>query len=456
MLEKKVLENHLPVQINPNLEFGDEMVLAIVTATKPDFYKQAPLIPAADKAKVKSFVIHAGQHYDDLLGHGLKEFKISERIAFNLQIRGDLLQKSYELIAKMGFVSRYLRKHFPKTRFIPIVHGDTLVTGIAPIGWMFGRGEKVAQNEAGLRGMAPAKFSKDSAEYIHNQWNGDWILARQEPFPEQWDTFTAGASSEFQFAPVELNKEHLLREGNPEDRIFVVGNSVIDAVESKSHLDPKSKSVFDEFPQLENGEWIRMDIHRRLNLTENRFKAIVQGTFDLIERGEKIVWIELSGTKFALERFGLRNKVMELAKKKDNFIFTPLWKEYAHVMEFLTSGHCLAELTDSGSMQEELNHLGVPCMTVRFNTDRPETVMQARSNLLVPAYSGEFFAETVRYIKENGMLDEMKRGKKLYGTNASDKIISVFKDLHQRGELQAMRSVPEVLGIQKDSKVEFL
>ncbi|MBR9681230.1 MAG: UDP-N-acetyl glucosamine 2-epimerase [Candidatus Altiarchaeota archaeon] len=456
MVEKVVLPNHLPVKINKGFEFEDEMVLAVVTATKPDFYKQAPLLPAADKAKVRTIIIHAGQHYDELLGHGMKEFKLEERVAFNLQIRGDLLQKSYELVAKMGFVSRYLQKKFPKTRFVPIVHGDTLVTGMAPIGWMFGRGEKGAQNEAGLRGMAPKTFSKDSAEYINNQWYGDWIMARQEPFPEQWDTFTAGASSEFQFAPVELNKKHLLNEGNPEDRIFVVGNSVVDAVDAKSKKGSSQTSVFDDYPELENGEWIRMDIHRRLNLTENRFKAVVQGTFDLVESGEKIVWIELPGTKFALESFGLREKVIKLSKAKSNFLFTPLWKEYSHVMEFLTSGHCLSELTDSGSMQEELNHLGVPCMTVRYNTDRPETVMQAKTNLLVPAYSAKFFSETVGHIKKEGMLEQMKKGPKLYGSNVAEKIIAVFKQLYAEGELTPMRSVPDALGFGKDSSVTWL
>ena len=456
MIEKTVLKDHLPVKIRKGFDFQDELVLAVVTATKPDFYKQAPLLPAADKAGIKTIVIHTGQHYDELLGHGMKEFKLEDRVAFNLQVRGDLLQKSYELVAKMGFVSRYLRENFPKILFIPIVHGDTLVAGMAPIGWMFGRGEKVAQNEAGLRGMAPKSFSKDPETYINNQWSGEWVMSRQEPFPEQWDTFTAGAGAEFQFAPTELNKTHLLNEGNPEDRIFVVGNSVVDAVEAKSRKGSSETSVFDDFPELENGEWIRMDIHRRLNLTEARFKSIVNGAFDLVKRGEQIVWIELSGTRFALEKFGLRKKVIELAKSRPNFLFTPLWKEYSHVMEFLNSGHCLAELTDSGSMQEELNHLGVPCMTVRYNTDRPETVMKARSNLLVPAYSSDFFSGTVRHIKENGLTDQMKKGQKLYGSRVADKIIAVFKKLYDGGKLKTLRSVPEVLGIAEDSKVSFL
>ena len=102
MKEVTVLKEHLPIKVKEDLNFGEEMVLAVVTATKPDFYKQAPLLPAADGLGVKTMVIHTGQHYDEILGHGLKEFKLDERVAFNLQVRGDLLQKGYELVAKMG------------------------------------------------------------------------------------------------------------------------------------------------------------------------------------------------------------------------------------------------------------------------------------------------------------------------------------------------------------------
>ena len=75
-----------------------DLVVAIVTATKPDFYKQWSLIPACKKLDVPVIVINTGQHYDDLLGFGLEEFYIKKYIAFDMKIRGDLLQKSHEMI----------------------------------------------------------------------------------------------------------------------------------------------------------------------------------------------------------------------------------------------------------------------------------------------------------------------------------------------------------------------
>src|SRR6185312_17570074 len=82
-------------------------------------------------------------------------------IACNLQIRGDLMEKASELILKFGSFGRYLKKNFGNfSQLLPIVHGDTLVAGIAPLAWVFGMGQKVAQNEAGLRSMSPEVMKK--------------------------------------------------------------------------------------------------------------------------------------------------------------------------------------------------------------------------------------------------------------------------------------------------------
>jgi UDP-N-acetylglucosamine 2-epimerase len=433
---------------------GEELVVAVVTATKPDFYKQWSLIPACEKLKVPVVVIHTGQHHDRLLGHGLEEFRLKDYMAYDMRIRGDMLQKTQEMIAKGGKIARELKGRFPKTTFVPIVHGDTQSAGIFPIGWMFGTAQKVAQNEAGLRSMAP-EFDKDPARFVDKQWKGEWKLARQEPFPEQWDTFVAGACSELHFAPLDINRDNLVQEGYPADRVFTVGNSIVDAMEHTRKNKPET-SVFELYPGLEEQEgWIRVDVHRRANLSETRFKALFSGVRSLVKEGYPLVWVELPGTKFALEQYGLRDKAVQMDDNYDNFMFTPLWKTYAHVMEFLRSGSCIAELTDSGSMQEELNHLGIPCLTLRYNTDRPETVTEAKSNLLVPPYPG-FVDGMVRFVVDNDdLMEQMSSGKKLYGENVGVKIVQKIRKLHDDG-LNMMRTVPEVMGLLGKSNIDFL
>jgi UDP-N-acetylglucosamine 2-epimerase (non-hydrolysing) len=421
-------------------EKGD-FVLAVVTATKPDFYKQAPLLPAADDHDVPAFVLHTGQHYDDLLGHGLQEYHLEDKIGTNLNIRGGLSQKTAELMTKIKRFTDHLDDEYPDKTVLPIVHGDTLAAGIVPQAWMFATNQRAAHNEAGLRGMAPSYDSHvQPADFIQDQFDRElWSIDRKEPFPEQYDTFIGSAASEYFFAPTELNREHLMREGYPdesqgEQKIAVVGNSVVDAIEMKKDADLE-QSIFDIHPVLEQrDDWIRVDIHRRANLLPGRFQAIVKGIVNLIEHGYNVNLIELNATKKALENYGLRDKIKRLAEQNDNFLFTGLWKKHAHVYEFLESGQCFAELTDSGSMQEELNHIDEAlCLTARFNTDRPETVFNANTNLLVPPLSGSYVEDMVTHIAEDEALrGRMTSGEKLYGNDVGDDIITFLERKQHR------------------------
>jgi len=418
-----------------------EFVLAVVTATKPDFYKQAPVVTAAREADVPTFVLHTGQHYDDVLGHGLAEYGIEDRVAVDLSIRGSLSEKTAQVHRRIDELTDHLAEQWPDTTVLPIVHGDTHAAGIVPQAWLFATNQAVAHNEAGLRGMSPDfEEHADPEAFVDAQWNGEWSINRAEPFPEQYDTFVGSAGSIYQFAPVSLNREHLENEGYPadvdgEERIPVVGNSVVDAIEMKRDADLE-ESIFDIYPVLEErDDWIRVDIHRRANLLPDRFTAIVEGVIGLVEAGYNVNFLELTATEEALKQYGYREKLLELDENRENFLFTGLWKKHAHVYEFLTSGQCFAEFTDSGSMQEELNYIDEAiCLTARFNTDRPETVFDAGTNLLVPPVDGEYVTEMVEYVAEtDAVREEIQTGPNLYGGNVGESIVEFLEE--KRGEV---------------------
>ena len=426
-------------------------ILSIVIGTKPDFYKQAPLVVEAIKEKIPVFVIDTGQHFDELIGFGIKEFELQNSVACNLQIRGDLMEKASELIIKFGSFGRYCTNHYGlDSQLLPIVHGDTLVAGIAPLAWVFGMGQKVGQNEAGLRSMSPRamknlKIFEDPdkltiEKFINAQFEGKWFLAREEPFPEQIDTWICSAGTQYFFAPTQLNKDNLVREGYPEEFIHVVGNSVVDAIDLKRKAVRSNESIFNIYPKLEYGEWIRIDIHRRENLTPHRFHSIVKGIVSLVKDTEhKVVLVMLNATKSALDTYGIDEKLQVLAKEyPDKFIITPLWKEYAHVIEFLDSGHCWAELTDSGSMQEELLYFpDVLSLTVRLNTDRPETVFDAKSNVLVPPVNPNWISSIVKeaFNRKEGLGLALKKKKLIYGHpgEVSKSIVRIMKKEFEDG-----------------------
>jgi UDP-N-acetylglucosamine 2-epimerase len=477
-----VTPKYLPIRVNYELidmKFMEAQqrntrypVLAVVTGTKPDFYKQAPLVDEAIKQNIPTFVIDTGQHYDETLGHGIREFGIQDMVACTMQLRGDLMEKASELLLKFASFGRICKNIGPNNAILPIVHGDTLVAGITPLSWLFGMGQRVAQNEAGLRSMAPeatrslslkAPDKNEIEDFIHSQFEKKkWFIAREEPFPEQVDTWICSAGTQYFFAPTMLNKENLVREGYPEENIFVVGNSVVDAIQIRRNFKPKI-SIFEEYPELvpessstlvpslsrssssaststdwkstnkENtpirDEWIRVDIHRRENLTRLRFFSIVESVIKLVKLGYKVLLIKLTATEHALQRYGLNDALNKLATEYPRtFVQTPLWKEYGQVIEFLDSGVCWLELTDSGSMQEELLYFPkVKSVTVRLNTDRPETIFDAQANVLAPPISSEWIVQVVRQADSDKI--SFMKNKKIYGEpgEVSRSIIRIIK-----------------------------
>ena len=436
-------------------------VLAFVIGTKPCFYKFFGSIVEAHKADVPYIIINSEQHYDDILTHGIKEFDIyKDNIAINLHIRGNLAQKSAEILSKMSYIASYFLKKFPDVTVVPVVLGDTILTSIVPIAWMFTRNEKVIQNEAGLRSMT-AKVIKeykntDIDSFIDKQFNGEWMLLRNEPFPEQWNTYVSAAGSEYHFAPLEINKQHLLREGYPEENIFVIGGVVVDALNLKLKEKVK-KSIFDIYPQLENGEWLRVDIHRKENITETRFKNIIKAIKILVEKGYNINVIEMNATKYGIDTYGLRKDIEKLEKNKKKFLLSPVWPEFSHVIRFFKSDNFFSALTDSGGVQEELNLLGKPCMTCRFSTDRPETVNQAKSNILVPPVDENFIVKLVEKIyNDEGLIKTMKNSNPLYGKDVGRKFVNIIKEIMDK-DGRTFSWAHETLGIWREkNKSEFL
>jgi UDP-N-acetylglucosamine 2-epimerase len=472
--ELYVSKSPQPIKVSDNLQsvfakarMDKTPVLAIVTGTKPDFYKQAPLVLEAVRENLPVFVIDSGQHFDEVLGFGMHEFNLQKFVGCKLQIRGDLLEKASELIIKFGSFGRYCKKQFGTESLLPIVHGDTLVAGIAPLAWVFGMGQKVGQNEAGLRSMSPEAIKWIKAEhkpttseiqkFVSSQFDGKWFLAREEPFPEQIDTWICSAGTQFFFAPTKLNQDNLVREGYPEDFVHIVGNSVVDAIHIKRKEKPRH-SIFDSYPQLEKDQWIRMDIHRRENLTQKRFMSIIGGLVELIENTDKkVVLIMLNATVAALKQYGLEFKLQNLADQyPDKFLMTSLWKEYSHVIEFLDSGRCWAEMTDSGSMQEELLYFPkVTSLTVRLNTDRPETIFDAKSNILVPPLNAGWIASMVNeaYNREEGLGLNLRRKKQIYGRPGyvSKSIIRIIKKEFENGDANFYPWLHQRLGLWKES-----
>ncbi|MFH1663420.1 MAG: UDP-N-acetylglucosamine 2-epimerase [archaeon] len=406
----------------------------VLIATKPDIIKQAPLILELKKENEFVLVVHSGQHYSWNLSKGMEqEFGINPDI--NLNVKGKLFEQQSQIINRLGIVLEKIG-----TKVIPYTYGDTttaLAGGIA----CFALKNGVAHVEAGLRTMTPPKeiFDYLMKEFIVEEYyekamqKTGWTKGSYEPYPEQFDTRGAAPSAGIHFAPTELNAEHLVNEGYEKERIFTVGNPIVDALEFAEKR-VKESSIFEKYPVLEEGNLVRFCIHRRENISsKHRFKVLYDSMAELIKQEKNVLLISLGATEKALQEYGLKKKIDELAKKYKNFVYSEVWPQYTDVIAAMQK--CTAIATDSGSIQEETNFLGVPGIVLRFNSDRPEAVFEG-SNLIAPPIKKEIVLKIIKEVMENNNLNKkMKNTKKLYGKNVSKKMVSITKKITEKEEL---------------------
>ncbi len=423
----------------------------IMIATKPDIIKQVPLYHELKKRGQLVLLGHTGQHYDENLSGGmLKEFGVEPD--FNLNVRGSMHEVVSQIIGRLGHVIAELKERGKVV--IPYVHGDT-TTCMAASNAGFCNQFSSVHVEAGIRTLTPTyeRWTECMSPFVSAQgdtldvasWRtflmnrANWECGSMEPYPEQFNTRCAEAATGIHLAPVELDREFMLGEGFPEDRIFVVGNSVADAThDAMKRID--QSTVFDRHPELTDGDFVRFCIHRRENcISEKRFRAIYGAMKSLIEDGKKVLLINMIQTKKAFERFGLVEEVESLAKNNENFILSDVWPEYVDVIAAMSRAAVCA--TDSGSMQEEMNVMGVPCVTLRFGSDRSESIM-AGGNLIAPPVNSEIIKKMIEFAWNN---EEMKQVPKLYGKNVSKACVDVVLRVLEDGEV--FRDEEERLGM---------
>ncbi len=411
----------------------DKHVHLILIATKPDIIKQVPLYKELQKRGHCVVLGHTGQHYDENLSGGmLKEFGVQPD--FNLNVRGQMYEVVSQIIGRLGSVIDEMKKQGKIV--IPYVHGDT-TTAMAASNAGYCHGFSSVHVEAGIRTLTPDYASYELSAisgqpekwYAFLQDQKNWRRGSQEPYPEQFNTRCSEAGTGIHLAPVELDREFMLSEGFSEDRIFVVGNSVVDATE-EAMARVKESTVFERHPELKDGDFVRFCIHRRENcISEKRFMAIYNAMKALIEEGRKVLLISMIQTELAFERFGLKKEVEALAKKHKNFILSPVWAEYVDVIAAMTKAAVCA--TDSGSMQEEMNAMGIPCVTLRFGSDRSESIM-CGGNIIAPPVDSAVIKKIIEFAWDN---ESLRKAPKIYGKNVSKKCIDAVEKVLKKQEV---------------------
>lgn len=400
----------------------------ILIGTKPDIIKQAPLYLELKSRWILTLLIHTGQHHDYILSEWvLQEFGMI--VDINLNVSGALHEKYSKIVDQLWRILTKLMEEYKKIP-IPYVHGDTLTATTADKAAFLTKCS-VVHVEAGIRTITPNK------EFYHRLFENyktqsfDFVSYREslmnrtiyetgsiEPYPEQFDTRGIEWSTWFFAAPTALAEQFLINEGHDPDHIVITGNTVVDAVRHSQEKVHTSRA-FDMYPNMRGKKFIFVTVHRREN-TENRerFLAIFYGLKKLLQDGVPVCFLALYASEWAIDTYGLRGELQEMIEQySDTFAYGPALAHHHEVIDMISQAW--AVVMDSGSMQEEANIIGVPCVTLRFWSDRWETII-AGANVLAPPINSRLIAEIV-----HGALGstQMKNVANLYGENVCAKIV---------------------------------
>ncbi len=413
----------------------------IMIATKPDIIKQAPLYLELKKRWELVVLIHTWQHYD----YNLSKWVLTEfgmEIDINLNIFGDIHKKYSLIVERLGDLLVKINKDYKKIP-VPYVHWDTMTATTADKAAFLNK-FAVVHVEAWIRTFTPSKefYYKLFKNYEKGKFNWDkyykdlqdfqiyerWSI---EPYPEQFDTRAIEGSTWLFAAPVELYKKTLIDEWFPKEHIKVVWNTVADAIKISMKKIWNSKA-FEKFPNMKWKPFIFITIHRRENTQKKeRFLAIYNAIKKLIQDWVYVCFLGLYASEFAIDNFWLRADIEELKKKySKNFAYGPALAHHAEVMDMISKAW--AVVTDSGSMQEEANIVWVPCVTIRFGSDRIETVLNW-TNIIAPPINSKLMVEIVKWAIAN---KKMIKKEHLYWENVSEKIVNeVLKMLKKHWKL---------------------
>lgn len=438
-------ENTTQVHIRDNFwqeieSYEQKYAHIIMIATKPDIIKQAPLYMELKKRNELVILVHTGQHYDYNLSQWvLEEFDMC--VDVNLNIHGVLHEKFSMIIHRLGDFLVDLSKNYKKIP-IPYVHGDTMTATTADKAAFLNK-FSVVHVEAWIRTYTPSKEFYHTLFTKYNKGKFNWNkyytslqdisiyeLWSIEPYPEQFDTRWIEASTGYFAAPVELYKYTLISEWFPRENIEVTGNTVADTIQLSLNKIPESKA-FDIYPNMKWKDFVLITIHRRENCeVKERFLAIYNAIKKLIQDGKYICLLGLYASEWAIDNYWLRADIEQLQKDyPKSFAYGPALAHHHEFVHLESEAACI--MTDSWSIQEEANIIGTPCVTVRFGSDRTETIL-AGANIIAPPINSQLIAD----ITAGAIWNKAMKKPNLYWENVSEKIVDgVLKKIKNNGSL---------------------
>ena len=367
------------------------MKVMSVFGTRPEAIKMAPLVKKLNAdPDIESVLCVTAQHRE-MLDQVLELFELKPDYDLNIMKPNQTLAMITANV--LTGMEEVLIKERPD---IVLVHGDTSTTFSAALAAFYQK-IPVGHVEAGLR-----------------------TYDMYSPFPEEVNRVLTGHMASIHFAPTERNRSNLMKEGIPEDRIAITGNTVVDALLEVAGKPYEFEDETLKNIDFENKRVIAVTCHRRENLGEymvHIFSAIreIAEEFDDVE----VVYPVHLNPK-------VRATANEILSGCDNVhLIDPL--SYQPFVNLMAKSYFI--ITDSGGMQEEAPSLGKPVLVVRRETERPEA-LAAGTVKLAGVEQATIAAMARELLTDKAAYDAMAHAENPYGDgHACEKIIEALKNM---------------------------
>lgn len=358
----------------------------VVFGTRPEAIKMCPLVKELKtRENLNTVVCVTGQHRE-MLDQVLTAFDVVPDYDLSImKPKQTLFDVTINILEKMKVVLEEVKPN------IVLVHGDTSTTFVTALACFY-KQIPVGHVEAGLR--------------TYNIYS---------PYPEEFNRQAVGIVANYNFAPTEMSKKNLIKEGKDFKNIFVTGNTAIDAL--KTTICDKYSHKYLEWAS--DSKLIMITAHRRENIGEpmkNMFRAIkriINETSDI----KAIYPIHMNPVvrEAAQEIFGDTDRIR---------IIEPL--EVIDFHNFLSRSYLI--LTDSGGIQEEAPSLGKPVLVMRDTTERPEGV-DAGTLKLVGTDEDVIYNAFKQLLQDQSEYDKMSKASNPYGDGfASKRIVDILEE----------------------------
>jgi UDP-N-acetylglucosamine 2-epimerase (non-hydrolysing) len=357
------------------------MKLSIILGTRPEIIKLCSIVRYCEEQKLDYFIIHTNQHYSENMDKIFFEALNLPKPKYNLNIGSGTHGKQTGLMLEK--IEEVLIQEKPD---IVLVQGDTntvMAGALAACKLHI----KIGHVEAGLRSY-------------------------DKRMPEEYNRIVTDHISDYLFAPTDNQKNILMKEGIEEKKIFVVGNTIVDA--AMQNIKISEKKDYLKLFNLKSDNYFLITVHRAENTDKKEILINIFKAFEEIYRKYKVplFYPIHPRTKKMIDEYNI--KLPEGLK-----IVEPVG--YLEFLQLIKNAK--AVLTDSGGVQEEACILKTPCVTIRDNTERPETVDVGANIIAGTTKEGIIKAVEIALKLDKKWINPLGNGK------SGKSIIEILKDV---------------------------